>query len=474
MNSRDSKAQAAFSQQKEELLELWLEEEGINVSQANLITPRKDVELPPLSFVQEQLWLFEQFYPSTPIYNTPKTLYLRGKLNAAALEQSLREIVRRHEILRTIFQVMKGKPFQLISPEITLSYAAVDLRKFPEAEQRLAQAQKWSVKDTQQPFDLAQGPLLRVKLLRLAEELHVLLLNIHHIVFDGWSFDVLFQELAALYKAFSTCQPSPLPELPIQYADFAVWQRQWLQGKVLKSQLSYWKQQLDGTLSVLHLPTDRPRPPVQTYRGTCQSLTLSKSLTEALKILSHQEGVTLFMTLLAAFKILLHRYSGQEEIIVGSPIAGRNQVETEGLIGCFLNILVLRTDLSGNPSFRELLGRVRRVTTEAYQHQDLPFHRLVEELQQERDLIRTPLFQVLFILQNTPMLQLDLPGLTINSVTIHTGTAKFDLTLALVETAQGIRGALEYNTDLFNAATITQMLEDFRTLLLTLSVEAPF
>ena len=451
--------------EKKDLLALLLEEEGVNVSHTGVITPRKDVDLLPLSFAQQWVWFFEEFNTNTPIYNTPKALSLMGKLNVAALEQSLREIVRRHEILRTTFQVVNGQPFQLISPEITLSFPVVDFRKFPEAEQRVVQAQKWAVKDAQHPFDLARGPLLRVKLLRLAEEFHLLLFNIHHILFDGWSFSVFFRELTTLYEAFSTDQPSPLPELPIQYADFAVWQRHWLEGDVLESQLSYWKQQLSGTLPVLHIPTDRPRAPVQSYRGTCQSLTLSKSLTETLKILSYQEGVTLFMTLLAAFKILLHRYSRQEEIIVGTPIAGRNQVETEALIGCFLNILVLRTDLSGNPSFRELLGRLREVVLGAYAHQDFPFKKLVEELHPSRDLIRTPLFQVLFILQNTPKFQLDLPGLIINSTTIHTSTAKFDLTLALAETGQGIIGALEYNTDLFNATTITQMLEDFSILL---------
>jgi non-ribosomal peptide synthetase component F len=307
--------------------------------------------------------------------------------------------------------------------------------------------------------------LFRVQLLRLEEAEHMLLVTMHHIVYDGWSYDIFLRELAALYDAFSSGKPSPLPELPIQYADFAHWQREWLQGEVLESQRDYWKQQLNGSLPILQLPTDYPRPPVQTYQGGYQSLELPKNLTQALKDLSQQERGTLFMTLLAAFQTLLYRYTGQEDIIVGTPIAGRNQVEAEGLIGFFVNTLALRTYLSGNPSFQELLGRVREVALGAYAHQDLPFEKLVEELQPERDRSRTPLFQVMFVLQNTPTSALELPGLTVNSLNIDSGTAKFDLTLFIMETAQGLRASLEYNTDLFNAATITRMLGNFQTLL---------
>ena len=425
----------------------------------------------PLSFAQARLWFLHQLQPDSLSYQSLRAYRLTGSLNVTALEQSLNQIQQRHEALRTNFPTVEGHPVQLIAPTATLKLPIVDIRKLPETE-REAEAQRQAIQEAQQPFDLAKGPLWRVKLLHLTTEEHVLLLSMHHIVYDGWSLGVLFRELAALYQAFSTNQFSlghatltPLPELPIQYADFAVWQRQWLSGKVLESQLNYWKQQLSGTLPVLQLPTDYPRPPVQTYRGTSQSLVLPLDLTAALKSLSQQSGVTLFMTLLAAFQTLLYRYTEQEDIIVGSPIANRNRREIEGLIGFFANTLVLRTDLSGNPTFRELLRRVSQVASGAYGHQDLPFEKLVEELQPERDLSRTPLFQVMFILLNTPTSPLELPGLAINSVNVPSGTTKFDLTLYVEDTAQGLRGSLSYNTDLFDTATISRMLGHFQTLL---------
>jgi amino acid adenylation domain-containing protein len=299
----------------------------------------------------------------------------------------------------------------------------------------------------------------------LGEAEHVLLFTTHHIICDGWSRGVLIRELAALYEAFSSGKPSPLPELPIQYVDFAVWQRQWLQGEVLEAQLTYWKQQLAGSPPVLELPTDRPRPSVQTFQGATQSLMLPKDLSEALKDLSQQEDATLFMTLLAAFKTLLYRYTGQEDILVGTPIANRNRSEIERLIGFFVNTLVMRTDLGETPSFRELLSRVRKVALEAYARQDLPFEYLVDELQLERDLSHAPLFQVMFVFGNTPMSALELPGLTMSLLETDSGTAKFDLTLSMRETEQGLIGDLEYNTDLFDKSTITRMLTHFQTLL---------
>jgi len=425
----------------------------------------------PLSFAQARLWFLHQLQPDSLSYQSLRAYRLTGSLNVTALELSLNQIQQRHEALRTNFPTVEGHPVQLIAPTATLKLPIIDLRKLPETE-REAEAQRQAIQEAQQPFDLAKGPLWRVKLLHLTTEEHVLLLSMHHIVYDGWSLGVLFRELAALYQAFSTNQSSlghatltPLPELPIQYADFAVWQRQWLSGEVLESQLNYWKQQLSGNLPVLQLPTDYPRPPVQTYRGTSQSLVLPLDLTAALKSLSQQSGVTLFMTLLAAFQTLLYRYTEQEDIIVGSPIANRNRREIEGLIGFFANTLVLRTDLSGNPTFRELLRRVSQVTSGAYGHQDLPFEKLVEELQPERDLSRTPLFQVMFVLLNTPTSPLELPGLAINSLNVPSGTTKFDLTLYVEDTAQGLRGSLSYNTDLFDTATISRMLGHFQTLL---------
>jgi aspartate racemase len=355
----------------------------------------------PLSFAQQRLWFLNQLEPNSCAYNMPAAYRLTGQLNITALEQSLNEIIRRHEVLRMTFPAVNGQPSQAITPSITLTLPLTDLGEHPETEREVI-AQQIATQEAQQPFNLAQEPLFRAKLLRLTEAESVLLLNMHHIVSDGWSFDIFFQELAALYSAFSTNKPSPLPELPIQYADFAYWQREWLQDEVIESQLSYWRQQLSGSLPILQLPTDHPRPPVQTYRGKYQSLKLPLNLTKALKALSQQEAVTLFMTLLAAFQTLLSRYSGQEDIIVGIPIAGRNQVETEGLIGLFVNSLAIRTNLSINPSFRQLLSQVREVTLEAYDHQDLPLEKLIEELKSERDLSRSPLFQVMFAFQNTP------------------------------------------------------------------------
>ena len=302
-------------------------------------------------------------------------------------------------------------------------------------------------------------------MLRLSEADHVLLLTMHHIVSDGWSIGVLFRELQTLYQAYSTGQRSPLAELPIQYVDFAHWQRQWFQGEGLEKQLSYWRQQLDHAPPVLELPTDRSRPAVQTFRGTNQPLVLPQPLSEALKGLSRREGVTLFMTLLAAFQTLLHRYTGQADVIVGSPIANRTRAEVEQLIGFFVNTLVLRTNLSGNPTFRELLGRVREVALGAYAHQDLPFEKLVEELQPDRNLSHNPLFQVMFVLQNAPRPELELSDLTLSFLRAESGIARFDLTLFMWEDANGLVGRLEYNTDLFDADTITRLLRQFQTLL---------
>jgi len=431
-----------------------------------LAAPReKDL---PLSFAQQRLWFLNQLEPNSSAYNIPAAYRLTGHLNLNALEQSLNEIIRRHEILRTTFASTEVELKQVISSNIALTLPIIDLQELPPDEKE-SKAQQIATEAAQQPFDLTTSSLFsslfRAQLLCLSDQEHILLLNFHHIIFDGWSFNIFFQELTTLYQAFSTDQPSPLPKLPVQYADFAHWQREWLQGEVLESQLNYWKQQLSGSLPVLQLPTDYPRPPVQTYPGAYQTLELSPDLTQALQTLSQQEGVTLYMTLLAAFETLLSRYSGQKDIIVGTPIAGRNQVETENLIGFFVNSLAIRTHLSGNPSFRQLLSQVREVTLGAYDHQDLPLEKLIEELNPERDLSRSPLFQVMFAFQNTLSQPWELPGLTITPLEVHSGTSKFDLTLALQETSEGIKGGIEYNTDLFKAETITRMLGHFQVLL---------
>lgn len=418
----------------------------------------------PLSFAQQRLWFLQQLEPNNPFYNGQAVIALTGVLKIAALEQSLNEIVRRHEALRTTFPIIEGQPIQAIAPTLSLTLPVIDLGKWPEAEQQ-TEAQRLIAQQSQQPFNLEEGPLLRTTLLRLSEQEHWLLIAMHHIIGDGWSAGLLIQELSLLYTAFSSGHPSPLGELSIQYADFAVWQRQWLQGSVLETQRRYWQQQLQGAPQLLALPTDRPRPPVQTFRGRTQTFLLSEALTQSLKALSNQENVTLFMTLIAAFKTLLYRYTGQTDLLVGSPIAGRNHSEIEGLIGCFVNTLVFRTNLAGNPSFRAVLGRVRQVALDAYTHQDLAFEHLVDALQLDRSLSHTPLFQVMFEFGNTPISTVEIPGLTLNLVETDSMTAKFDLTLSMRETDAGLVGSFEYNTDLFDPTTIARLIGHFHTLL---------
>ena len=418
----------------------------------------------PLSFAQERLWFLDQLELGSTAYNIPVAYSLKGPLDVDALKWSLDEIVRRHEVLRTTFEVVDGRPVQVIAMNLRLALPVADLRELPEAE-RETEVRRLHTEEAQQPFDLAQGPLLRVTLLRLGEEEHVLLLTMHHIVSDGWSMGIINRELSVLYEAFSAGKSSPFSDPPIQYADFAVWQRRWLQGEVLEEQLSYWKRQLGGGLPVLELPTDRPRPAVQTFQGAHESLVLSKDLTEPLKALSRQEGATPFMMLLAAFKTLLYRYAGQEDIVVGMPIAGRNRSEIEGLPGFFVNTLVLRTNLSGNPTFHELLGRVRDVTLEAHAHQDLPFEKLVEELQPERDLSRPPLFDIMINFINTPQTPLELPGITVSSQELAEPESKYLMTLYLEERESELYLQLVYQHALFSAERMAFLLDQFRYLL---------
>nr|WP_238360613.1 non-ribosomal peptide synthetase [Iningainema tapete] len=417
----------------------------------------------PLSFAQQRLWFLYHLDNNSNNYHINFGWQITGNLNVVALEQAIRNIVFRHEVLRTSFELVNGNTVHKVHPEVTIFLPVVNLENFPEAEQSKV-VQDLATQEAEKPFDLSKPPLLRVTLLRLSEASHVLLFTWHHIVFDGWSRGVFTQELSNFYQAFLSGITS-YPPLPIQYADFAVWQRQYLQGEVLESLVTYWKQQIGGELPLLELPTDRLRPPVQTYRGAKQTLKFSLDLSKKIKTLTQQEGVTLFITLLAAFKVLLYRYSGQEDLIVGSAIANRNRIEIEGLIGFFVNTLVLRTDLSGNPSFRELLQRVREVALQAYTHQDLPFEKLVEELKPQRSGSHTPLFSVMFTWENAPMGKLVLPGLTMTPIELENVTAKFDLTLSMQETAAGLTGELIYNCDLFDAATITRMVANFQTLL---------
>ncbi len=455
---------ADFSPHKRALFDLLLRKRSADVSRTRITSQRKDSNIFPVSFAQQRLWLFDQLEPGSYAYNIPLAIRFSGPLEIGVLEQSFNEIIRRQESLRTTFTVVDGQPMQVITTALRLPLPVINLRGVPVTEREI-EVQKILIKEVQSPFDLTQGTLLRGRLLQLGEEEHVLVLVIHHIVSDGWSIELLFRELTILYEAFSNGEPSPLPELPIQYADFAVWQRQWLTAAVLETQLNYWKKQLGEQMLASELPTDYPRPPIQTYEGARLSLELPKSLTAQIKTLSGREGVTFFMTLLAAFKTLLHRLTGQDDIVIGSPIANRNLKEIEEIIGFFVNTLVLRTDLSGNPTFRQLLNRVRKVALGAYAHQDLPFERLVEELQPERDLSRSPLFQVFFNMLNFERVQFRLHGLKVENISFSKPYSKFDLTMQVSEQHQQIQLEMIYNTDLFEDATIAFMLDRFKTLL---------
>ncbi|KST68652.1 non-ribosomal peptide synthetase [Mastigocoleus testarum BC008] len=438
-----------------------------------------------LSFAQQRMWFNYQLDSNNPFYNESFQVRITGKLNIPALEKSINEIVRRHEALRTSFSNVEGKPLQYINPSLNVPLPVIDLQGSSEAE-----VQQIIIKEARQPFDLSNGSLLRTTLLHLAPESYVLILVMHHIITDGASMGVFFQELSAFYQdakrtdatftdgtykdAISTdatcrdvaCNVSTrLPELPIQYADFAIWQRQWLTGEVLERQLNYWKQQLASVPPLLELPTDKPRPPVQTYCGAIAQFQLDQNLTQQLQTLSQKSRTTLFMSLLAAYSILLYRYSGQEDICIGSPFANRNRQEVESLIGFFANTIVLRTQIKDNPSFSELLQQVRRVVLDAHTHQDIPFEQVVEALQPQRSPSYNPLFQTMFVLENFSIDTLDLPDISLTPQLVDRGTSQFDLSLSMWETEAGLRGYWEYNTDLFESDTIARMTGHFQTLL---------
>ncbi|HVR98610.1 MAG TPA: condensation domain-containing protein, partial [Thermoanaerobaculia bacterium] len=409
----------------------------------------------PLSFAQQRLWVIDQLEPGNPAYNIPLAVRLSGEVDPGLLERVFAEVARRHEALRTTFASREGRPVQVIG-DLRPELPVLDLSHLPDREERVIQLAR---EEARRPFNLQQGPLLRLALVRLDEREHLLFVTMHHIVSDAWSVGVLLREVATLYGGLA------LPPLPVQYADFAVWQRGWLHGEVLQAQIDHWKQRLAGAPRVLELPTDRPRPAVQTFRGATRPVTLPPSLSQALAALCRREGATPFMALLAAWSLLLGRHAGQDDVLVGSPVAGRNRREVEDLIGFFVNTLVLRTDLSGAPGFGALLGRVRETALDAFAYQDVPFEKLVEELVVERDLAIPPLFQVLFTLQNTPLGALRLPGLSLSLVDRERGVAQFDLSLDLTETPGGILGRLEHNTDLFDGSTAERLTARFAALL---------
>ncbi|HEY7559872.1 MAG TPA: amino acid adenylation domain-containing protein [Candidatus Binatia bacterium] len=438
---------------------------ALRLNQGNIapITVCERSDRLPLSFAQERLWFLHQLEPNNFSYNFPTATLIDGQLDVAAMQRALNEVVRRHEALRTVIAVSDGQPAQVIIPKLSLKLPVIDLSHLRGSETE-AEVSRLISKIAQEPFDLSNAPLLRVILLKLNENRHVFV-TVHFLIADGWSIGILFKEISRFYEQYSLGSSSPLPELSIQYADFASWQRQRLQGEALGSEISQWKELLGDRSWAGDLPTDRARPPRQSYRGARQTIVLPRPLTVALKRLSRNESVTMFMILLAAFKTLLYRYSGREDIVIGSPIAGRNRAEVENLIGLFTNTLVLRTDLRSDPSFAELLKRVRENCLKAYAHQDLPFEKLVEELHPNRDLARNPLFQEMFIFQNTPNPVPTIRGLTTHRLEVDGGTSKFDLTLSLSEQNEQLVGSFEYSTDLFNRPTVERIARHFLTLL---------
>ncbi|MDQ2902118.1 MAG: amino acid adenylation domain-containing protein [Chloroflexota bacterium] len=428
------------------------------------ITRRASQAQVPATFAQQRLWFLEQLEPNGSAASVPAHMQLTGQLDSAVLTRCLHELSARHEVLRTTFAVVDGQPIQVVAPTVRLPIPFVDLSNTTESE-REASVQRLMLEETQRPFHLTTGPLVRARLLKLSDTEHMLLFVMHHTIADGWSVGILFRELVALYAAYTQGKPSPFVELPVQYADYALWQRQWLQGEVLEQQVRYWQEHLAGAPTTLDIPCDRRRPPVQTYAGAMLSYELDKSLTEQLKVLSRQEGCTLFMTLLAAFQVLLYRYTGQDDLLIGTPIANRTRTEIEGLIGLFINTLVVRTSLVGNPSFLDLLARVRENALGAYAHQDLPFEKLVEVLQPRRDVSRHPLFQVMFSSQSSLTLSRTLPHLTFKLLSTQRHTAQFDLTVSILDTEEGVLAGFEYNTDLFDQATMSRMAAHFQELL---------
>ena len=461
-----SKLVEKLSPRKRALFEMLMREKRKekSVPQAPAIQPRTSAGPSPVSFSQHRLWFIEQMMPANSVYNVPGAVRLCGPLNVTALERSINEVVRRHEALRTTFQTVDGEPVQVVAPNLNLPLAQVDLSGMTE----LAGGERafhLAKQEARTPFDISRGPLLRAVLIRLGLNDHILVVTMHHIVSDGWSIGILIREVATLYEAFCNGSASPLPELPVQYADFAIWQRQYLQGELFQKQLAYWKAQLAGTPPALDLPTDRLRPAIQTHRRAEDAVILSKGVSEAIKALCRMEGVTLFMALLTTFKVLLYRYSSKPDIVVGTPISNRSRVETSGLIGFFVNTLALRTDLSGDPDFLTALARLRETALAAYANQDLPFERLVEEIKPQRDLSRPALFQVMFLIRADQMTAMKVAGLTLTPVAVNNDALNFDLIMDIEETERGLKVLLEYNPDLFEPPTVARMLGHFQTLL---------
>lgn len=451
-----------LSEEKLELLDLLLADEGIaETAPTFAIPPRPKTRDPlPLSFGQQRLWFLETMTPGSSAYNSSLPLRLTGQLNEQVLARACQALVQRHESLRTTFTAVSGTPQQMIHDQWSVKLETIDLS---DAEDEVVAATLQTA--VQNPFDLENGPLVRFHLFRLNDQVHIFLLVFHHIVFDGWSAGIVLDELATCYDAYGRDQEPELPDMPIQYADFAIWQRDWLTGNTLQDQLDYWQTQLAGELPILQLPTDKPRPAVKTYRGATESLWLSPQLTAEIHALCQQTSTTPFMVLLAAFNVLLYRYTGQKDILVGTPIANRQQLELAGLVGFFVNTLVLRNQLHGQQSFHQLLAQVRDTATTAYEHQDVPFDKLVELLRPERNLSYDLLFQVMFTYQDGVVAERPLPNLVVTPINLKSSTVQFDLELDVTETADGLKATFHYNIDLFETATIKRLATHFRTLL---------
>ena len=429
-------------------------------------------EARPLSFMQQQLWFLDRLVPASPAYNVFEAVRIKGRgLSVSALERSLGIIVQRHEGLRATYRIRGAEVVQFVSPAGQFRVAFDDLGKL-EPLAREAEAQRLAREEAKRPYDLANDAMLRARLLRLAEDDHLLLVNVHHIAADGWSLGILYLELSSLYAAESGGQHHGLPELPIQFSDYAAWQRRALNDEKAQNQLAYWRKQLAGLPDIVQIPSDHPRPPQPTFAGALEWFTVATSTIERLKILAREENATLFMILAAAFKALLHRYTGQTDLVVGSTVAGRDHWETESVIGPFINALPLRTDLSGDPTFRALLGRVRTTLLDGYAHQDVPLELIVQQVKSRRSVRHLPLFQTMLIMQSVPTHGFNVPGFSSQRMEIDNGTAKFDLTLSMTETPAGLVTTCEYSTDLFEGETIRRWIGHFQALLRAVA-EAP-
>jgi alpha-ketoglutarate-dependent taurine dioxygenase len=456
----------ALSPKQRTLLELRLKKSSAAAPHQKL-QPRPrhlDSGALPLSFAQQRLWFLDQLTQGGTMYNVSTAVSLTGEFNRLALEKTLTEIVRRHEVLRTTFATIDGQPVQVIDEARFISLPPIDLSELTEADRKAA-VRRISSEEANRPFDLQRGPLLRVILLKLGALEHVVQFTLHHIVCDGSTLQKLFGEVIVLYGAFSRGEPSPLRDLPVQYADYAYWQRQWLQGEMKDAQVSYWKKHLHTPLPTLKLRNARARPSIPSYRGASHGRLFSATLRDEVKELSRREDATLYMTLLSAFNVLLSYHSGQQDILVGTPIADRGHVELEELIGCFLNTLVMRSDLSGNPTFRELMRRVREMALNVHAHQELPFEMIVDEVQPVRSLNQNPLFQVAFTLENAGPSAPQLSGLTVEFLETGGTTVQFDLILHMVDMDEGLLAALQYSKDLFDKADIARLLDHFEILL---------